>query len=144
MKKGLGFLFGLIAILIGLFSIFKFTLDMELAIGFITFSLGILAIIWTSMAVISLSKGSALRKHTTNFLLCLIFILAFSIWHVISKLFGWRQTINQAMLYPGYLFLALTFVIFVVTAYQIRAMGQEFGFKTQAKKIKKVMQKKKS
>ena len=144
MKKGLGTLLGLIAIAGGLIAIFRVVVDTEIAIGFITMSFGILAIIWTSMAMTSLSKGSSLRKHTANFLLCLIFILLFSIWHTISKLFGWRQTINEAMLYPGYLFITLAFLIFVITAYQILTIGKEFGFETQAKDIKKVMEKKKT
>ena len=48
------------------------------------------------------------------------------------------------MLYPGYLFITLAFLIFVITAYQILTMGQEFGFEKQAKKIKKIMEKKKT
>jgi len=144
MKKRLGTLLGLMAIAGGLIAIFRIVADTEIAIGFITMSFGILAIIWTSMAMTSLSKGSSLRRHTTNFLLCLIFILLFSIWHTLSKLFGWRQTINEFMLYPGYLFLTLAFLIFVVTSYQILTLGKEFGFERQAKEIEKVIEKKKN
>lgn len=143
MKRILGTLLGLIAVVAGLLAIFKIIPDTEIAVGFVTMSFGILAIIWTSMAITSLSKGSSLRRHTTNFLFCLIFILMFSIWHTISKLFGWRKTINDLMLYPGYLFIILAFMIFVVTAYQILVMGKEFGFRNQAAKIKNMMDKKK-
>lgn len=143
MKKGLGTLLGLIAVLGGLIAIFRIVVDTEVAIGFITISFGLLAIIWTSMAINSLSKGSSLRKHTTHFLFCLIFIVLFTIWHTISKLLGWRQTINEFMLYPSYLFITLAFLIFVITAYQILTMGKEFGFEKQAKEIEKVMIKKK-
>lgn len=141
MKRGLGTLLGLIAIAGGLITIFRIVVDTEVAIGFVTISFGILAIIWTSMAITSLSKGSSLRKHTTNFLFCLIFVLLFSIWHTISKLFRWRETINEYMLYPGYLFITLAFLIFVVTAYQILTLGKEFGFEKQAKEIESVIKK---
>ena len=138
MNKGIATLIGIIAIIGGLLAIFKIVHDTEVAIGFVTLSFGVLAIIWTSMAITSLSPGSSLRKHTTYFLFCLILILSFSIWHTISKLFGWRETVNEVMLYPGYLFLTLAFLIFVMTAYQTLKIGKEFGFQPQAKKIKKI------
>ena len=47
------------------------------------------------------------------------------------------------MLYPGYIFITLAFLIFVITAYQVLKVGQEFGFVDKGKKIKKVMEKKK-
>jgi len=143
MKKGFGTLLGLIAIAAGLVAIFRLVVDTEIAVGFVTISFGILAIIWTSMAISSLSSGSSLRRHTINFLLCLVFVLLFSIWHTLSKLFKWRETVNEYMLYPGYLFLTMAFLIFVVTAYQILTMGKEFGFGQQAREIKKVIEKKK-
>lgn len=143
MRRGLGALLGFIGVAAGLIAIFRIVMDTEVAIGFVTVSFGVLAIIWTSMAINSLSKGSSLRRHTINFLLCLIFILLFSIWHTITKLFRWRETVNEFMLYPGYLFLILAFLIFVATSYQILSMGKEFGFENQAKEIKEVMEKKK-
>lgn len=143
MKRKLGTFIGFIAIGLGLLAIFRIVVDTEVAVGFVTISFGILAIIWTSMAVASLSKGSSLRKLTINFLFCLIFILLFSIWHTMSKLFMWRETVNEVMLYPGYLFLTLAFLIFVITSYQILKIGKEFGFQKQSSKIKKAMEKKK-
>jgi hypothetical protein len=143
MKKELGTLLGLVAIAGGLTAIFRLVVDTEVAIGFVTISFGILAMIWTSMAISSLSKGSSLRRHTINFLFCLIFILLFTIWHTLSKLFRWRETVNEFMLYPGYLFITAAFLIFVVASYQILTMGQEFGFGQQARKIHEVIKEKK-
>jgi|SRR3989338_9715168 len=142
MNKGITIPLAFIAVAAGLVSIFRIVMDTEVAIGFVTISFGILAIIWTSMAMTSLSKGSSLRRHTSNFLLCLIFILLFTIWHTISKLLSWRETLNEIMLYPGYLFIILAFLIFVVTAYQILTIGKEFGFKPQAIAIEKQMRSK--
>ncbi len=142
MKRGLGTIIGLLAIVGGLLAIFRIVDDTEIAIGFITISFGLLAILWTSMAITSLSGGSALKKHTTHFLFCLIFILLFAVWHTLSKLLGWRETLNEFMLYPSYLFITLAFLIFVVTAYQIFTMGKEFGFEKQAKEIARVMKRK--
>ena len=144
MAKKILVLFELLAIAVGLLVIFKIVTNTEAAIGFVTLSFGVLAIIWTSMAVKSLSPGSSLRKYVTNFLLCLIFILLFAVWHTISIIFEWRKTLNEAWLYPGYLFITIAFLIFVTTAYQVLTMGKEFGFRTQAEKIKKVIEEKKS
>lgn len=143
MKRELGTILAFIAVAGGLIAIFRIVVDTEIAIGFVTISFGILAIIWTSTAISSLSEGSSLRKHTTNFLFCLIFILLFSIWHTISKLFKWRETLNELMLYPGYLFITLAFLIFVITSYQILTMGKEFGFQKQAKEIENIIETKK-
>ena len=144
MKKSLTILLAILAIAAGLIAIFRIVADTEVAIGFVTLSFGVLAIIWTSMARTSLSKGSMLRKHTTNFLFCLIFILLFSIWHTLSKLLNWRETVNEIMMYPGYIFLILAFMVFVITAYQVLSLGKEFGFEKEAKKIEKAMEKKKA
>lgn len=140
MKRSIGTLLGLLAVAGGLLAIFRIVLDTEIAVGFVTISFGVLAIIWTSMAVTSLSKGSSLRRHTINFLFCLVFVLLFSIWHTLSKLLKWRETLNEFMLYPGYLFITLAFLIFVVTSYQILTMGKEFGFGNKAKEIRTVME----
>ncbi|HLC96392.1 MAG TPA: hypothetical protein VJH97_03660 [Candidatus Nanoarchaeia archaeon] len=129
----------LLSVAFGVAAIFKMVPDLEVAIGFLTISFGILAIIWTAMSVGALSKGSSLRKHTVYFLISLISILLFSIWHTLSKILGWRQTIVEAWMYPGYLFLAASFIIFVFTAYQVLQMGHQFGFSGQARKIQKVM-----
>jgi len=142
MKK-IGYFAALIAIALGLMAIFKIVVNLEIAIGFVTISFGVLAIIWTSMALKSLSPGSSLKKHTIAFLFCLIFILSFSVWHTLEKLFGWRQSVVEVMLYPGYFFITAAFIIFVLAAYQILTMGKEFGFNVEASKIKKLMKEKK-
>ena len=139
----LGIFFALFAIAMGLIAIFKLVVDTEVAVGFVTISFGILAMIWTYSAVKNLSQGSSLRRHTTNFLFCLFFILLFTIWHTLSKLFRWRETVNEYMLYPGYLFLILAFLIFVFTSYQILTIGKEFGFEAEGAKIEKLISQRK-
>lgn len=138
-NRKIGAFLGLIGVVFGLLAIFRFIVDTEMAIGFVTISFGILAIIWTYTALQSLSPGSALRKHTFNFLLCLVFILLFSIWHTMEKLFGWRVSVNEVMLYPGYLLMTLAFLLFVGTAWQILTLGREFGFSGQASSIQQVI-----
>lgn len=142
-KRGIGTFLGFLGVVFGLVAIFKIVVDTEVAIGLVTISFGVLAVIWTAMAMQSLSPGSSLRRHTFNFLLCIIFILFFSVWHTLEKLFSWRTSVNELMLYPGYVLIALAFLLFVGTAWQILTLGREFGFKSQAASIEKVIKEKK-
>ncbi len=142
-KRGIATLLGFLGVVFGLVAIFKIVVDTEIAIGLVTVSFGVLAVIWTLMAMQSLSPGSSLRRHTFNFLLCIIFILFFSVWHTLERLFGWRTSVNEVMLYPGYLLISLAFLLFVGTAWQILTLGREFGFKSQASTIEKVIKEKK-
>jgi len=141
-KRKIGVLLGFLGVVFGLVAIFRIVVDTEVAIGLVTVSFGVLAVIWTLMALQSLSPGSSLRRYTFNFLLCLIFILLFSVWHTLEKLFSWRVSVNELMLYPGYLLITLAFLLFVGTAWQILTLGREFGFKGQASLIGKVIKEK--
>lgn len=129
----------LIVIIIGIFTIFKIVKDLEVAIGLFSLSFGVLAIIWTFMAVKSLSKGSSLRTYAISFLFCLIAILLFSIWNLFIKLFEWEKS----LIYPSYFFITVSYIIFVFTAYKMHKLGKEFGFEAQASGIKKILRKKK-
>lgn len=128
------------AIVLSLFAIFRLVPNIEIAIGFVTISFGILAIIWTSIARNNLSVGSSLRSYTTSFLFCLVFILLFSLWQTFGIIFSWEGLI----VIPKYIFITISYLIFSYAAYKIWEMGKEFGFKTEAAKIKKVIQEKKN
>ena len=128
----------LVVIFIGIFTIFKLVNDLEIAIGLFSLSFGVLGIIWTTMAVRSLSKGSSLRTYAISFLFCLVTILLFSIWNLLIKLFEWQSI----MIYPAYFFITMSYIIFVFTSYKINKLGKEFGFQLQGSKIKKFLKKK--
>ena len=108
-----------------------------MTIGLISLSFGILAVIWASIARKSLSPGSSLRRYTSYFLFCIIFMLAYSTWSVFDGIIRWKGIFA----YIGYIFLTTAFFVFTISAYQIRKVGQEFGFEKQAKKIKTAMKK---
>jgi len=138
-KTLIGAIFWLAAIIASLVAIFKITANIEIAIGFITISFGILAIIWTSIAIKSLSPGSSLRSYAKTFLFCLIFIILFSSWHAFGKILAWEGLI----IFPEYVFIAIAYLIFAAAAYRIWHIGKEFGFREQAAQIKQVIKEKK-
>lgn len=134
-KTLIGAILWFAAIIASLIAIFRITANVEVAVGFITISFGILAIIWTSIAIRSLSPGSSLRSYTKTFLFCLIFIILFSIWHVLGKVL----VLEGLIIFPEYIFIAIAYLIFAAAAYRIWRIGKEFGFREQAARIKGVI-----
>lgn len=139
MKGIIAMIIWVIGILLSVFAIYKIVGDAAITTGLISISFGILAVIWTAIARKSLSAGSSLRKYTSYFLFCLIFILAYSTWSVLDNIIKWKSVFS----YLGYLFLITAYFVFTMASYQIHKIGKEFGFEEQAKKIKKAMDKNK-
>ena len=138
-KRMMGSIAALIGVIAGLIAIFKIVRQVELVIGFLTLSFGILAVIWAGAAVNSLSKGSSLKKYALNYFYCVVLLVLYTSWNTMSVLFGWREQGYTFYIYPSYVFLTLAFLVFVSTSYQILSIGKEFGFKSQAKVIEKAM-----
>lgn len=144
-KEKIAVVVAVIAIVIGLTAIIKLVsaVSIELTVGVISLSFGITAIMWTLRARKHLSPGSSLRKYTTNFFLCLIFLLIFSIWITIGKVVDLEAKFGLGVTYVEYLFITAAYLTFVVAAYQILYLGREFGFEEEAKVIKQVIIEKK-
>jgi hypothetical protein len=121
-----------LAVLFGVFALIQFAPNLELAIGFLSLSFGVLGIIWAARARASLSVGTSLRDYAHYFLLSLILIVAFSIWDTLIFLFQWEN----GFVYPKYFLITAAYLIFVFTSYKILNLGKQFGFKTQVKKMK--------
>lgn len=140
MKKERGKLFtALLAVLFGVFALIRFVPVAELAIGFLSLTFGIVAIIWTYRAKTSLSKGTELRDYANYFLYSLVFIVLFSIWDTLIFLFEWEGMLA----YPKYFLITIAYLIFVFAAYKILYVGKLFGFQPQVKKMKESERKKK-
>ncbi len=139
MKLILKEIFSTMGILLGLYLIVKFAGNVEFAVGLISISFGILAVIWTARARKALSKGSTLKSYTTHFLFSLLFILIFSVLSLVENLFYSTKIIGFAK----YLFITIAYILFVFTSYKILHLSKEFGFEIEAKKIKKLIEKKK-
>lgn len=128
MGKEIGkILTALLAVLFGVYALIKLVPSFDLAISFLSLTFGIMAIISTYRAKISLSEGTSLRDYTTYFLFSLIFIVLFSIWDTLIILFDW----SGSWVIPKYFLLTVAYLIFFFTAYKIMYLGQEFGFRSQ-------------
>lgn len=128
----------LLAVLFGVFAMISFVPVVELAIGFLSLTFGIVAIIWTYRAKTSLSKGTELRDYTNYFLFSLLFIVLFSVWDTLIFLFRWEGP----LVYPKYFLITIAYLIFVFAGYKILYVGRMFGFQQQVKKMNEKKRKK--
>src|SRR3989344_5042821 len=131
-----------IAILSGLYALFKYVHDIEIISIILTLTFGVWAIIWTINAYSVLSKGSTIRQYTGSFLACLIFVMLYSLWDFSITIFK----LSEVLVYVKYIIIIFVYTTFVFTAYRIYKIGKEFGFAEESSRIKKILtfQKKKS
>ncbi len=135
MKRILATITALIGITVGLAAIILLLGDLELIVAVLSLTFGIWAMIWILMARNSLSPGSSLRAYTTYFLSCLVFVLLGSIWNYLITLFQW----TGLLVYPQYIFVSVTYIVFVVASYKIFHIGQEFGFRDETKRLQRII-----
>ena len=146
MKKEHGqLLTAFLAVLFGIFALVRFIPTIELAVGFLSLTFGLVAIVWAYRAKNSLSEGTDLRDYTTYFLFSLIFIVLFSVWDTVLFVFEWSKYLimpNKFLLYPKYFFITAAYLIFAFASYKILYVGKQFGFHPQVKRMS--LRKKKS
>lgn len=137
MNKNLFIIAEIVAIVFGILAIIKIVGNPDIIVSLMSLSFGVLAIIWTVIAMTSLSKGSSLRGYVILFLLALIFILLFSIWHMLVIVYGWKNI----LIYPEYFFISIAYITFVIASYKVYKLGKEFGFKEKSAEISKSLKK---
>ena len=121
----------LLAVLFGVFALVMFVPSVELVIGFLSLTFGVLGIIWALRAKLSLSKGTMLGDYASYFFFALIFIVLYSFWDTLILLAGWEGI----LLYPKYFLITIAYLIFVFAAYKMLHLGKQFGFKSQVQKM---------
>ena len=121
----------LIAVLLGVFSLIIFVKEVDLVVGFLSLTFGVVAIIYAMRAKLSLSKGTELREYASYYLSALISIVLFSIWDTLVFIFNWKGL----LVFPKYFFLTFSYLVFVFTSFKIMKLGKQFGFKEQVKKM---------
>ncbi|MFH1316537.1 MAG: hypothetical protein ABII01_03400 [Candidatus Woesearchaeota archaeon] len=137
-------------LIISLFLTFSVTADEESeeeesGVGFmfsiITIIFGIIALVWTYSARNKLAKGSSLRQYISNFLIALLLIVGSSVWHFIREVTPIGANLGHAAEYPEYIMIILAFLVFVLAAYQMKFISEEFNFEDQTSEMKKALDK---
>ena len=140
-----GILTAFLAVLFGVFALIIFVPNVELVIGLLSLTFGIVAIIWTYRAKRSLSPGTTLRDYTNYFLLSLLYIVLYAAWDIFIVLTG----VEGIWIYPKYYLITMAYLVFAFAGYKILYMGKQFGFKAQVsnmnlnKQVKNKIKKKK-
>lgn len=106
----------------------------EVVVGAITAVLGSMAIAYTSRAWRRLTKGT-LRTYVSYFLVCLLFLVGFSILRMAREVFGLRGT----YIFVEYGFIGIAYVVFAITSQKMYTMSREFGFMDKSEKIREAM-----
>lgn len=132
------YIFTILVIASSIYIIFTLIRSIEIIIGFVIISVGILSIIWTLLAKYSLSPKSNLRVFTNNFLACSIAVVAFSTFRVLGSLVSipW-------LIFLEFFFIFATFFFFLLASYYIYSIGKEFGFQNESLKIGRILKKRK-
>ena len=137
MNKNIILIIELIAVILGVFTIITIIPNKELLIEIFSLTFGVLAIIWSVIAISSLSKGTSIRNYVTHILLGTIALVLSTTFESLSIFFGWVGIIK----YLGYMFMSLAYILFVVASYSVFKLSKEFGFKEKAREINKKIKK---
>jgi hypothetical protein len=137
MNKNIILIIELVAVILGIFTITTIIPDKELLIGIFSLTFGILAIIWSLIAISSLSKGTSIRRYIIRILIGTIALVLSTAFQSLSIFFKWAGTIK----YLEYAFMSIAYILFVVASYQVFKISKEFGFKEKAKEISKKLKK---
>jgi len=132
------YIFGILVVIATLYIISNIIAAVEIMVGIITLSVGVLSIMWTLIARYSLSPKSKLRVFTNNFLACSIAVIAFSLIRLLERFINlpWLILVE-------FFFVFATFFFFLLASYYMYSIGREFGFEREAKNIKDILRSKK-
>lgn len=135
MKKTIPVIFGLIAIVVAVYALFKISPKIEFAIDLFIMSFGILALIWAYKAHKALAPNSSLKAYSLLFALALTFIVINKILLISISLFSLPALYS----YLGHITIVIGYIMFVIASYKILVIGEEFGFAESTKMIKEAL-----
>ncbi len=115
--------------------------NLEIMMGLLLVSFGILSIIWTILARYNLSPKSQLRMFANNFLACSLALLMFTIITIVNLYAN-----VKGILYLQYILIFVIYFFFILVSYYLYTLGKQFGFQKESismgkylKKVKKIV-----
>lgn len=114
----------------------------EIIIGVSNVIFGVAALLLASKARQRLTPG-LIRQYIDSFSVCLSFIVIFSLWLLIRDVVSAKIGITHATEFPEYIFIALTYIAFIIGSYRVINISHTFGFKAEGEKIAKLLEKRK-
>jgi chromate transport protein ChrA len=91
----------------------------EIAISALTTILFMISLVFVNRAFEQFPVGSAIRYYAESYIVILLFIMLYSLWHTVCGALRWRETIGPYMAYPEYVFLALAAGMMLFSSFRI-------------------------
>jgi hypothetical protein len=102
-------------------------LMVETLLGVVMLGVGIVALAFINNAINKFPDGSELQTITKSFIPITVFLMLFSLWHVLRETFHWKKTIGEFMEYPEYIFISLAYIMLFLAAKKIYELAKQFG-----------------
>jgi len=102
-------------------------LEFETILGIIMIVVGIIALGFVVKAKGGFPADSELRTVTSNVSTVIIFLTAFSLWHVIREALHLKKAYGEAIEYPEYIFIILAFLMLFKTAKHLYNTARALG-----------------
>ena len=99
----------------------------ETILGVLMIIIGIVALVSVFKANSKLPAESELRMVTSNIITVIIFLICFSLWHVIREAFHLKELYGEAIEYPEYVFIILTIIMLFKRAKHLYDAANRLG-----------------
>ncbi len=91
----------------------------EISISALTTILFMISLVFVNRAFKEFPAGSPIRYYAESYIVILLFIMLYSLWHTLCTAFRWRETMGPTMAYPEYVFLTLAAGMMLFTSFRI-------------------------
>jgi uncharacterized membrane protein HdeD (DUF308 family) len=102
-------------------------MTLEVVLGIIMIVIGLIALGYAVNAKGKFPEESELKEITGKLIAVIGFLTCFSFWHVLREAFHLKEEIGPAIEYPEYAFIAIAFVMILMTAKHIYNTAKKFG-----------------
>lgn len=109
-------------------------INYEIIVGIITAIIGSVAVAVTIKAKRKMSNPELL-KYMRYVMLSMSALILFSLWHTAREAFELKEKFGAVIEMPEYLFVSLTYLLFLIGALAIFKMSKIYGFKEEAGEI---------
>jgi chromate transport protein ChrA len=99
----------------------------EDVLGLVNVLIGLGAFVLVAMVKARFPQGSELKRITESLIPVIIFLMCFSIWHVIREVFHWKETYGEFVEYPEYLFISLAFILLFRASRTLFTIARKVG-----------------
>jgi hypothetical protein len=102
-------------------------LEFETILGILMIIVGVISLLFVLKANSKFPAESELRMVTSNVITVIIFLTAFSLWHVVREAFHLKKLYGEVIEYPEYAFIILTFIMLFKTAKHLYDSANRLG-----------------